>query len=209
MDIKIAKYLLEINAVTLETKSPYTWASGIKAPIYCDNRLTLSYPQIRREIENGLASLIKKNYSEAEIIIGTATAGIAHAALVADVLDLPMGYVRTSSKGHGKKNQIEGVIKAKQKAVVVEDLISTGMSSLDVVKTLREKNVNVLGIVSIFAYNLPVTVVNFKRFNLNYYSLSNYGVLTEVALKNNYISTSDFEKLKKWHENPNSCTWMN
>lgn len=209
MDIKIAKYLLEINAVTLEVKSPYTWSSGIKAPIYCDNRLTLSYPQIRMEIEKGLANLIKKYYPETELIMGTATAGIAHAALVANILDLPMGYVRTSNKAHGKGNQIEGVIKTDQKVVVIEDLISTGQSSLEVVKALKEKNVDVLGIISIFTYNLPETEGNFKRANINYHSLSNYDALIEVALKNNFISLSDFDKMKKWHKNPNSSEWMN
>ncbi len=207
MEEKIAKYLLEINSVTLRPKRPYTWASGMLAPIYTDNRLTLSYPTIRKEIAIGLKDLITKFYPDVEMIMGTATAGIPHAALVADILDLPMGYVRASAKTHGKSNSIEGKIFENQKVVVVEDLISTGLSSLEVVKSLKEKKVNVLGVVSIFTYQLKEAEINFKNENISYHSLSNYKTLIDVALKKHYISVSDYNQLTNWHNNPNSNDW--
>ncbi|QVK17906.1 orotate phosphoribosyltransferase [Mycoplasmatota bacterium] len=206
MEKKIAKYLLDINAVTLQPNNPYTWASGILAPIYTDNRLTLSYPKIRKEIELGLAKLIKQHYPDVEMIMGTATAGIAHAALVADILDLPMGYVRTSAKTHGKTNAIEGKITEHQKVVVIEDLISTGKSSLEVVKTLREKNVSVLGVVSIFSYLFKEANLNFSKEQISYHSLSNYNVLIHVALEENYITNQEFKQLSNWYENPTTWT---
>ncbi|MDF2699233.1 MAG: pyrE [Haloplasmataceae bacterium] len=208
MERTIAKYLLEINAVTLSVENPYTWASGIKAPIYCDNRLTLSFPNIRNDIELGLAKVIEIYYPETEMLMGTATAGIAHAALVANILDLPMGYVRSSNKTHGKGNQIEGKVVEKQKVVVVEDLISTGSSSLEVVKALQEANLEVLGVISIFTYNFKLSEMNFKNANLRYHSLTNYEVLINVALEHNYITQNDFDKLKKWYVNPESTEWM-
>ncbi len=209
MEKTIAKYLLDINAVTLSAEEPYLWASGIKAPIYCDNRLTLSYPAIRQVIEEGLAKLIMTHYPQAEAVMGTATAGIPHAALVANILNLPMGYVRTANKTHGKTNQIEGKVVENQKVVVVEDLISTGGSSLEVVKALRNAKMDVLGVISIFTYNLPQVEVNFRSANLTYHSLSNYKALIEVALENNYISHNDYQKLKKWYLNPESTDWQN
>ncbi len=209
MKQKIAEYLLDINAVTLNTKKPYTWSSGIKSPIYCDNRLTLSYPYIRKQIEQELAHMIRKHYPKAELIIGTATAGIAHAAIVADILDLPMGYVRTRTKLHGKKNLIEGVIIEGQQVIVIEDLISTGQSSLNVVKTLKEKGLNVLGVLSIFSYNLESARKNFNSQHLIYQSLTDYDTLIQVALDNNYIDDDELNKLIHWKKNPNDEQWIN
>ena len=204
----IAKHLLDIKAVFLRPNEPFTWASGIKSPIYCDNRLTLSYPTVRRHVEEGLAKLIKENYPEVECLMGTATAGIAHAALAADILELPMGYVRGGAKSHGRNNQIEGLVKPGMKVVVVEDLISTGGSSLECVDALREAGCEVLGMVAIFTYLLPKATVNFEAKNCSFRTLTNYDTLVEVAVENNYIAPQDLEKLKAWKVNPADESWM-
>lgn len=208
MERLIAKDLLDIKAVFLRPNEPFTWASGIKSPIYCDNRLTLSFPNVRKDIEDGLAKLIKENYPECECLMGTATAGIAHAALVADILDLPMGYVRGGAKSHGRNNQIEGLVKPGMKVVVVEDLISTGGSSLECVDVLREAGCEVLGMVAIFTYGLEKADVNFKNKECTYKTLSNYETLIEVAVENNYVSKNDLSKLKAWKKNPSDESWI-
>lgn len=205
---KIAKDLLDIEAVFLKPNDPFTWASGIKSPIYCDNRLTLSYPEVREDVEEGLASLIKEYFPDVEIIEGTSTAGIAHAALVANKLKLPMGYVRGGHKTHGRGNQIEGIVRPGMKAVVVEDLISTGGSSLEVVDVLREAGCEVLGLVAIFTYGLDSSVKNFEDKNCKFVTLSNYNTLLEVALENGYIKDNELEKLRQWKKNPKDESWM-
>lgn len=209
MDRIVAKELLKINAVFLKPNDPFTWASGIKSPIYCDNRLTLSYPETRKIIENGLAELIKKEYPTTEYIMGTATAGIAHAAIVADILTLPMGYVRSASKSHGRVNKIEGLVEAGKNVIVIEDLISTGGSSVKVVETLRSAGFNVLGVVAIFTYNLQKGFDVFKSHNCEYKSLSNYDTLIEVAIEENYVNQNDLKKLQQWKKDPNDQTWVN
>ena len=203
----IAKDLLDIKAVFLRPNEPFTWASGIKSPIYCDNRLTLSYPNVRKDIENGLAKLIKDNFPDANCLMGTATAGIAHAALVADILDLPMGYVRGGAKSHGRNNRIEGKVEPGMK-VVVEDLISTGGSSLECVEALREAGCEVIGLIAIFTYGLPKATTNFEAANCKYATLTDYDTLIEVAKQNNYIKDVDMEKLKAWKKDPNDESWM-
>lgn len=208
MERNIAKDLLDIEAVFLRPNDPFTWASGIKSPIYCDNRLTLSYPRVRKDIEEGLATLIKDKYPECECLMGTATAGIAHAALVADILDLPMGYVRGGAKSHGRNNRIEGLVKPGMKVVVVEDLISTGGSSLECVDALREAGCEVIGMVAIFTYGLPKATINFEAKECSFYTLTNYETLVEVAVENDYIKKDDLEKLKAWKQNPNDSSWM-
>ncbi|WP_026624642.1 orotate phosphoribosyltransferase [Eggerthia catenaformis] len=205
---KIAKDLLDIKAVFLKPNDPFTWASGIKSPIYCDNRLTLSYPEVREDVEEGLASLIKEYFPDVEIIEGTSTAGIAHAALVANKLKLPMGYVRGGHKTHGRGNQIEGIVRPGMKAVVVEDLISTGGSSLEVVDVLREAGCEVLGLVAIFTYGLDSSVKNFEDKSCKFVTLSNYNTLLEVALENGYIKDNELEKLRQWKKNPKDESWM-
>lgn len=208
MEKTIAKDLLDIQAVFLRPNEPFTWASGIKSPIYCDNRLTLSYPSVRKDIEEGLAVLIKENYPECECLMGTATAGIAHAALTADILDLPMGYVRGGAKSHGRNNRIEGLVKPGMKVVVVEDLISTGGSSLECVDALREAGCEVIGMVAIFTYGLPKATVNFENKGCSFVTLTNYDTLVEVAVENNYIKNEDLEKLKAWKKDPSDESWM-
>lgn len=208
MEKTVAKELLKIHAVFLRPNDPFTWASGIKSPIYCDNRLTLSFPSTRRIIEKGLAEIIQKQYPSCNYIMGTATAGIAHAALVSELLNLPMGYVRSNSKSHGRTNQIEGKVLAGANVVVVEDLISTGGSSVKVVETLREAGFNVLGVVAIFTYNLQKGFEVFKNHNTEYKALSNYDVLVDVAVEENYIKPEDLEKLKQWKKDPGDETWM-
>lgn len=208
MEKLIAKDLLDIKAVFLRPSEPFTWASGIKSPIYCDNRLTLSYPKVRKDVEQGLAKLIKENFPEAECLMGTATAGIAHAALAADILDLPMGYVRGGAKSHGRNNRIEGLVNPGMKVVVVEDLISTGGSSLECVDALREAGCEVIGMVAIFTYGLPKATANFEAKDCKFVTLSNYDTLIEVAIENNYIKEEDLEKLKAWKKDPNDQSWM-
>ena len=208
MEKKIAKDLLDIQAVFLRPNEPFTWASGIHSPIYCDNRLTLSYPSVRKDIETGLAKLIQDNYPECECLMGTATAGIAHAALVADILELPMGYVRGGAKSHGRNNRIEGVVKPGMKVVVVEDLISTGGSSLECVDALREAGCEVIGMVAIFTYGLPKSIENFKNKDCTFHTLTNYDTLVSVAVENDYIHHDDLEKLKAWKKDPSDESWM-
>ncbi len=207
MEKKIAKHLLSIGAVFLKPNDPFTWASGIKSPIYCDNRLTLSYPEVRTDIENGLAELIKTNYPECEAVFGTSTAGIAHAAIVADIMGLSMGYVRGSAKDHGRTNQIEGKSEKGQKVVVVEDLISTAGSCVDVVNVLREAGCEVLGIVSIFTYGMQKGVDRLSENNVKNISLSNLDALVEVAAENGYIESSDIKKILTFRQNPSDPSW--
>ena len=197
----IAKHLLNINAVLLRPENPFTWTSGIKSPIYCDNRLTLSYPEVRRDIEAGLCEIVKKHYPECEMLMGTATAGIPHAAIMADQLDLPMGYVRSSAKKHGRGNQVEGLVKEGMKVVVVEDLISTGKSSIEAVEVLRELGCEVLGIVSIFSYELEAA-------SCKNVSLCNYQTLVEVAAEIGKISPESIAKLSAWRQNPSDESWL-
>ncbi len=209
MEKLIAKHLLDIQAVFLRPNQPFTWASGIQSPIYCDNRLTLSYPNVRSDIEKGLASLIKERYPEAECLMGTATAGIAHAALTAELLGLPMGYVRGGAKKHGRNNQIEGIIKPGMKVVVVEDLISTGGSSIECVEALRQAGCEVIGLVAIFTYGLLDATRNFKEVNCDYITLTDYETLIQVALENQYIHENDLNKLKAWKKDPHNEEWIN
>ncbi|RFU68796.1 orotate phosphoribosyltransferase [Bacillus sp. V59.32b] len=208
MKHSIAQHLLEIEAVNLQPNNPFTWASGIKSPIYCDNRLTLSFPEIRTKIAKGLQALITEHFPDVEVIAGTATAGIPHAAWVSDLLNLPMCYVRSKPKGHGKGNQIEGKVAPGQKVVVVEDLISTGGSVIEAVKALRENGCKVLGIVSIFSYELQKGKEQLDSEGILAYSLSDYTTLIQVAVKQGYIEESDLEKLNKWRENPADTGWI-
>jgi len=205
---KIAKALLQIEAVFLSPKKPFTWASGIKSPIYCDNRLTLSYPDVRNEIENGLVDLIKTHYPNAERIIGTSTAGIAHAALVADRMNLPTGYVRGSSKAHGRTNKIEGIVNKGDNVVVVEDLISTAGSVLEVVESLRSIGANVLGIVSIFTYGMQKGIDRLSDSKCLNYSLSSIDELIEVAITNEYITEEEGNAILQFRDNPQDESWF-
>lgn len=205
---EIAKDLLKIEAVFLRPADPFTWASGIHSPIYCDNRLTLSYPEVRGEIENGLADIIRTEYPQCEVVAGTSTAGIAHAALTADILGLPMAYVRGSAKDHGRNNQIEGRILPGQKVVVVEDLISTGGSVIEVVNVLRAAGAEVLGIASIFTYGLTKGVERMAEAQVVNHSLSNYGALVEAAVEQDYIRPEDIKKLEAFQKNPQDESWM-
>ena len=208
MERQIAKELLKINAVFLRPSDPFTWASGIKSPIYCDNRLTLSYPETRIIIEEALASKIKEVYPDCEYIMGTATAGIAHASLVANILNLPMGYVRGNKKEHGRNNSIEGLVIPNKKVVVIEDLISTGGSCVKVVNILKEAGFDVLGVVAIFTYNLEKGFKVFNENNTEYHAISNYDTLIEVALEENYILNEDILKLQLWKKDPSDISWM-
>ena len=205
---EVAKNLLKINAVFLKPNDPFTWASGIKSPIYCDNRLTLSYPETRKVVENGLAEVIKEYFPTCEVIMGTSTAGIPHAAYVSDILDMPMGYVRGGAKDHGRGNQIEGVVPVGKNVVVIEDLISTAGSSIEVVDVLREAGCNVLGIASIFTYNLQKGKDKLAQANVINHSLSNFETLVEVAAEENYISKDDIKKILKFQSNPSDPSWM-
>ena len=208
MKKKIAKDLLKIHAVFLRPNEPFTWASGIKSPIYCDNRLTLSAPEVRDDVENGLKQLIEENYPDVEMLMGTSTAGIAHAAITAHLMNLPMGYVRSGSKDHGRQNQIEGKLEKGTKVVVVEDLISTGGSVLEVVQVLREAGAEVLGIVSIFTYGMKKGLERLADANVKNVSLSNLDVLVDVAAKEGYIEEADKERLLKFRDNPSDESWM-
>lgn len=205
----IAKNLLDIQAVFLRPNEPFTWASGIKSPIYCDNRLALSFPEKRTTVVNGFVSLIKEAYPDADVLMGTATAGIPWAAMVAEAMELPMGYVRSSNKTHGKGNKIEGKLEPGAKVVIVEDLISTGGSVKDVVDSLRDAGAEVLGVVAIFTYLLPKATETFASLNCPFETLSNYDTLIDVALKHDYIKEADLEKLKAWKQNPSDESWMN
>lgn len=208
LEREIAKDLLSIEAIFLKPEEPFTWASGIKSPIYCDNRLTLTAPAVRTKIEDGLAQLIKEHYPEAEVLMGTSTAGIAHAAITADKLNLPMGYVRGSSKDHGRKNQIEGRLEKGQKVVVIEDLISTGGSVIDVVNVLREAGAEVLGIASIFTYNMAKSKQKLEEANVKNISLSNFDVMVEVAAEEGYIKKEDIERIIAFRNNPSDESWI-
>jgi len=208
MNKEIAKDLLKINAVFLRPNEPFTWASGIKSPIYCDNRLTLTAPAVRTDVENGLVGLIKENYPEVEILMGTSTAGIAHAAICGHLTNLPMGYVRSGAKDHGRQNQIEGKLTAGQKTVIVEDLISTGGSVLEVVEVLRAAGADVLGIVSIFTYGMKNGIEKLKAANVKNFSLCNLDTLVTVAAEENYIKQSDIKRILNFRDNPSDESWI-
>ncbi|ASV82351.1 orotate phosphoribosyltransferase [Enterococcus hirae] len=198
----IAKDLLAIEAVFLSPNEPFTWASGLKSPIYCDNRITMSYPKVRKAIAQGLAEKIKQAFPDVEVIAGTATAGIPHAAWVAEILDLPMVYIRSKAKDHGKGNQIEGRIFEGQKMVVIEDLISTGQSVLEATEAAKREGANVLGVAAIFTYELPAGEENFAKAELPLFTLTNYSVLIETALAEKYIDEAELALLKEWKKNP-------
>ncbi|MGX7058912.1 orotate phosphoribosyltransferase [Vagococcus humatus] len=200
----IANQLLDIKAVSLSPHEPFTWASGIKSPIYCDNRVTMSYPKVRKDIAKGLAKLIKTNYPEVEVIAGTATAGIPHAAWVAEILDLPMVYIRSKAKDHGKGNQIEGRITPGQNMVVIEDLISTGGSVLAACQAASREGANVLGVAAIFTYELPQGIENFKEAGLSLHTLTNYTTLITAAVNSGYIEENAVKLLHEWKEDPTS-----
>ena len=204
----IAKDLLSIKAVFFRPEEPFTWASGIKSPVYCDNRLTLTAPDVRTDVENGLAQLIKYNYPDVEVLMGTSTAGIAHAAITAHIMNLPMGYVRSGAKDHGRQNQIEGRLEKGQKVVVVEDLISTGGSVLEVVNVLREAGAEVLGIVSIFTYGMEKGIKRLAEANVKNVSLTNFDVIAEVAAREGYIKAEDVIKLLTFRDNPSDESWI-
>lgn len=208
MEKLIAKDLLSIKAVFFRPEEPFTWASGIKSPVYCDNRLTLTAPKVRTDVENGLAELVKTNFPEAEVLMGTSTAGIAHAAITGHILGMPMGYVRSGAKDHGRQNQIEGKLEKGQKVVVVEDLISTGGSVIEVVNVLREAGAEVLGIVSIFTYGMQKGIDRLKEANVKNISLTNFDVIAEVAAEEGYIKAEDIAKLIKFRNNPSDESWI-
>ena len=204
----IAKDLLSIGAVFLRPEEPFTWASGIKSPVYCDNRLTLTDTKVRNDVENGLAELIKTNYPDAEVLMGTSTAGIAHAAITAHLLDLPMGYVRSGAKDHGRGNQIEGKLIPGQKVVVVEDLISTGGSVIEVVNVLREAGAEVLGIVSIFTYGMQKGLDRLQEADVKNISLVDFDEIVETAAETGYIKHEDKDRLIKFRNNPSDESWI-
>ncbi len=206
--ITIAKDLLSIGAVFFRPDEPFTWASGIKSPIYCDNRLTLSDVKVRCDVEQGLADVVKEYYPEAEVLMGTSTAGIAHAAITAHLLDLPMGYVRSGSKDHGRQNQIEGKLEKGQKVVVIEDLISTGGSVIEVVNVLREAGAEVIGIASIFTYGMQKGLDRLKDANVVNKSLCDFDTIAQVAADTGYIKESDVERLVKFRNNPSDESWI-
>lgn len=208
LKVKIAKDLLKIKAVFFRPEEPFTWASGIKSPVYCDNRLTLSDVEVRTDVEEGLAALIKENYPDVEVLMGTSTAGIAHAAITGHIMGLPMGYVRSGHKDHGRQNQIEGRLDQGQKVVVVEDLISTGGSVLEVVDVLREAGAEVLGIVSIFTYGMQKGLERLAAANVKNISLTNFDVIAGVAAEEGYIRPEDVERLIRFRNNPSDESWI-
>ena len=208
MQTQIAKDLLSIGAVFFRPQEPFTWASGIKSPVYCDNRLTLSSPEVRTHIEEGLAALVKEHYPAAEALMGTSTAGIAHAAIAAHLLGLPMGYVRSSAKDHGRQNRIEGRLNPGEKVVVVEDLISTGGSVIDTVEALREAGAEVLGVVSIFTYNMQKGLDRLAAAKVENRSLTNFDVIARVAAENGYIAAADVMRLLAFRDNPSDESWI-
>mgnify|MGYP000125608783 FL=1 len=210
MELKelIAKDLLKIKAVFFRPEEPFTWASGIKSPVYCDNRLTLTAPEVRTDVEKGLAKLVKEYYPEAEVLMGTSTAGIAHAAITAHLLDMPMGYVRSGAKDHGRQNQIEGRLEKGQKVVVVEDLISTGGSVIEVVNVLREAGAEVLGVVSIFTYGMQKGLDRLKEADVKNVSLTDFDHIAEVAAQEGYIKPEDIKKLIAFRNNPSDESWI-
>lgn len=204
----IAKDLLSIGAVFFRPEEPFTWASGIKSPVYCDNRLTLTAPKVRNDVENSLAKVIKENYPDCEVLMGTSTAGIAHAAITAHILDMPMGYVRSGSKDHGRQNQIEGKLEKGQKVVVVEDLISTGGSVIEVVDALRDAGAEVLGIVSIFTYGMQKGLDRLLAANVKNISLTNFDTIAQVAADEGYIKPEDVQRLIAFRNNPSDESWI-
>ena len=208
MEKKIAKDLLSIKAVFFRPEEPFTWASGIKSPVYCDNRLTLTAPEVRIDVEEGLAEVIRTHYPECEVLMGTSTAGIAHAAITAHILGLPMGYVRSGSKDHGRQNQIEGKLLPGQKVVVVEDLISTGGSVIEVVNVLREAGAEVLGIASIFTYGMKKGLVRLAEANVKNVSLTNFDTIAECAAEEGYINPEDIVRLIAFRNNPSDESWI-
>lgn len=205
---QIAKDLLSIEAIFLRPEEPFIWASGIKSPIYCDNRLTLTAPKVRDDVEQGLAKIIKEEFPDAEVLMGTSTAGIAHAAITGHILNMPMGYVRSSAKDHGRTNQIEGKLQKGQKVVVIEDLISTGGSVIEVVNVLRDAGAEVLGIASIFTYNMKKGLDKLKEANVRNISLSNFDTMVEVAAEEGYIKEEDKERLIAFRNNPSDESWI-
>ena len=208
MQERIAKDLLSIGAVFLRPEEPFTWASGIKSPVYCDNRLTLTAPAVRNDVENGLAELVRTWYPDAELLMGTSTAGIAHAAIVGHIMGLPMGYVRSGNKDHGRQNRIEGRLEPGQKVVVVEDLISTGGSVIEVVDALREAGAEVLGIVSIFTYGMEKGLRRLAEAKVENHSLTDFDVITQVAAREGYISAGDVDRLIAFRNNPSDESWI-
>ena len=208
MERTIAKDLLSIKAVFFRPDEPFTWASGIKSPVYCDNRLTLTAPKVRNDVENGLAELINAYYPDAEVLMGTSTAGIAHAAITGHIMGLPMGYVRSGAKDHGRQNQIEGRLEKGQKVVVVEDLISTGGSCIEVVNVLREAGADVLGIVSIFTYGMQKGIDRLKEANVQNVSLTSFDVIDKTAAEEGYIKPEDVQRLIAFRNNPSDESWI-
>ena len=208
MEKKIAKGLLDIKAVFLRPEDPFTWASGIKSPIYCDNRLTLTAPDVRNDVENGLVEKIRENYPDVEVLMGTSTAGIAHAAICGHIMGIPMGYVRSGNKDHGRQNKIEGKLEKGQKVVVVEDLISTGGSVIEVVESLRDAGADVLGVVSIFTYGMKKGIERLEGANVKNVSLSNFDAVVEVAAETGYIKPEDKERLIAFRNNPSDESWI-
>ena len=204
----IAKDLLSIQAVFFRPDEPFTWASGIKSPVYCDNRLTLTAPQVRNDVENALADVIRREYPEAQVLMGTSTAGIAHAAIVGHLLNMPMGYVRSGSKDHGRKNQIEGRLEKGQKVVVIEDLISTGGSVVEVVNVLREAGAEVLGIASICTYGMARGIARLEQAQVRNVSLTNFDIIAQVAADCGYIRPEDVKRLLAFRDNPSDESWM-
>ena len=205
---KIAKDLLSIKAVFFRPEEPFIWASGIKSPVYCDNRLTLTAPEVRLDIEEGLAEVIRENYPDAQVLMGTATAGIAHAAITAHILGLPMGYVRSGAKDHGRKNQIEGRLEKGQKVVVIEDLISTGGSVIETVNVLREAGADVLGVVSIFTYGMQKGLDRMAAADLKNISRTNFDVIAQVAAEEGYIKPEDIDRLIAFRNDPSDESWI-
>lgn len=205
---KIAKDLLKIKAVFFRPNEPFTWASGIKSPVYCDNRLTLTDVEVRNDVEHGLAQIIRENYPDAEVLMGTSTAGIAHAAITGHIMNLPMGYVRSGAKDHGRQNRIEGRLEKGQKVVVVEDLISTGGSVIEVVDTLREAGAEVLGIASIFTYGMKKGLERLANADVKNVSLTDFDAIAEVAAEDGYIKSDDIARLIAFRNNPSDESWI-
>lgn len=208
LEKEIAKGLLSIGAIFLSPKEPFTWASGIKSPIYCDNRLTLTAPDVRTKVEEGLVSIIKENYPDVQAVMGTSTAGIAHAAIVGHLMNLPMGYVRSGKKDHGRHNQIEGKIYPGEKVVVIEDLISTGGSVIEVVEALRNAGADVLGIASIFTYGMKNGLEKLNDAKVKNISLSNFDIMVNVAAEDGYIKEEEIKKLISFRNNPSDESWI-
>ena len=204
----IAKDLIKIKAVFFRPNEPFTWASGIKSPVYCDNRLTLTSVEVRNDVENSLAKVVKENYPEVEVLMGTSTAGIAHAAITAHIMGLPMGYVRSGAKDHGRQNQIEGKLEKGQKVVVIEDLISTGGSVIEVVNVLREAGAEVLGVASIFTYGMKKGLDRLAEANVKNISLTNFDVISEIAAEEGYIEKEDVKRLIAFRNNPSDESWI-